>query len=212
VLLFGLGAPLTVMVRSQHLMRHDYFDMDAKQRGEENLIQGDFGEAWLEVLAAGSGVLHGRPSTLDLEKADVELILQGEFNNTYNPTLKAQVKTISEPFAEIDEVSYDLDVKTHNVLCRTDHSVRRVLIVISAPNIKERVRLTDEGLLLLARGLWVSIEGFDESSNQATQVVKLPSKNVLDAEGLKRMLLTHGVNRSTPVPDFDQWKAGAKDE
>jgi hypothetical protein len=39
----------------------------------DNALQGDFGEAWLEAVAAGCGLLHGRPSTVDLEKADVEL-------------------------------------------------------------------------------------------------------------------------------------------
>jgi len=37
-----------------------------------NAIQGDFGEAWLEVVASGCGLLRGR-STLDLEKTDLDL-------------------------------------------------------------------------------------------------------------------------------------------
>lgn len=59
----------------------------------ENQEQGDFGEAWLHVIAAGSNILHGTPTTLDLEKADVELVLQGDVDGMYCPTVKVQVKT-----------------------------------------------------------------------------------------------------------------------
>ena len=57
-----------------------------------NAIQGDFGEAWLEVVASGCGLLRGR-STLDLEKADVELTYPGRLEGSYCPTVKVQVKT-----------------------------------------------------------------------------------------------------------------------
>ncbi|GAA4223819.1 hypothetical protein GCM10022254_01870 [Actinomadura meridiana] len=33
---------------------------------DQNTLQGDFGEAWLEAVAAGCGLLHGRPTTVDL--------------------------------------------------------------------------------------------------------------------------------------------------
>ena len=59
----------------------------------DNALQGDFGEAWLEAVAAGCRLLHGRPSTLDLDKADVEVTLLGIAAGTYNPTVKVQVKT-----------------------------------------------------------------------------------------------------------------------
>lgn len=60
---------------------------------QNNAQQGDFGEAWLEVVAAGCGFPHGRPASLDLEKADVQLTLLGHHQETFNPTVKVQVKT-----------------------------------------------------------------------------------------------------------------------
>lgn len=179
-----------------------------KDQGEANVLQGDFGEAWLEVLAAANGILHGRPTTLDLEKADIELILRGKIGQTYNPTVKAQVKTISSELTnDGDSVSYPLDVITHNVLCRRDHAVRRVLVVVSVPaEATKRVRHTDEGMLLLGKGLWTSLEGNKPSVNKTTQVIKLPIMNTLDTDGLFRMLETYGVNRSTPVPERDFWQ------
>jgi hypothetical protein len=48
----------------------------------ENSIHGDYGETWLRAVAAGCGLLHGRPTTLDLEKAGVELVRRGQWEGT----------------------------------------------------------------------------------------------------------------------------------
>jgi hypothetical protein len=174
--------------------------------GDANTLAGDFGEAWLEAVAAGCGLLHGRPTTLDLEKADVELVLREHVGNTYNPSVKAQVKTTLDlRDADDDHYAYDLDVGTHEVLRREDHSFRRVLVVINLSADGERVRDQADGTLLVGRGAWVSLEGRPASTNKETQVVHLPKINTLDKNGLLRMLRTCGVRKSTPVPDIDPW-------
>jgi len=63
----------------------------------ENAINGDYGETWLRAVAAGCGFSHGRPTTLDLEKADVELVRRGQWEGTWHPTVKVQVKTTIDP-------------------------------------------------------------------------------------------------------------------
>jgi hypothetical protein len=176
-------------------------------QGLQNPLQGDFGEAWVEVIAAACGLLHGRPTTLDLEKADVELVRLGVVAGTFNPTVKVQVRTTHD-LRDISEeaLAYDLDVGTYNVLRRTDHSVRRVLVVIGLSEQAARVRLTDEGILLVGRAAWVSLEGHPPTSNTGTVVVKLPKQNAVDPRGLQRLLELHGVRRSTPVPITDPWR------
>jgi hypothetical protein len=182
--------------------------MEATGRSaEENAIQGDFGEAWLEVVAAAYGVSHGRPATLDLEKADVQLTLREELAGTYHPTVKVQVKTTADlRLTDEGDMVYDLDVNTHNVLCRTNHSVRRVLLVIKVSEDGERVRLAEDGTLLVGSAAWVSIEGAEPTSNAATCAVTLPKANTVDEPGLLRMLRTFGVRRTTELPDFDPWE------
>jgi hypothetical protein len=169
-------------------------------------LQGDFGEAWLEAVAAGCGFLHGRPSSLDLEKADVQLTLRGRYGGTFNPTVKVQVKTEVNLRSHADgSLVYSLDVPTYDVLRREDHSVRRILAVIGLPADGPRVRLGDDGTVLMGRGAWVSLEGHPASMNSTTQVIELPVANTLDDAGLRRMLTTYGVTRPTPVPDVDPW-------
>lgn len=175
--------------------------------GGENALQGDFGETWLQAVAAGCGLLHGRPATVDLEKADVQLTQRGVVGGTYNPTVKVQVKTTTGLRVTDDGcMAYDLDVATYGVLRRRDHSVRRVLVVIGLSDDGARIQLVERGTLLIGRGAWVSLEGAAPTGNTSTIVVRLPLCNTLDPNGLHAMLRTHGVRRSTPVPDFDVWE------
>ncbi|MFD8562048.1 DUF4365 domain-containing protein [Streptosporangium canum] len=180
--------------------------MVSAREQEQNALQGDFGEAWLEVVAAGCGLLHGRPASLDLQKADVQLFLRGVEQGTYNPAVLVQVKTTVDLRQLSDgDYSYDLDIETYDVLRRDDHSVRRILAVIGVSKDGENVRLHADGTLLIGRGAWVSLEGLPTSDNAKTQVVRLPACNTLDHSGLRLMLRTYGVRRSTPVPDVDAW-------
>ncbi|NKZ03017.1 DUF4365 domain-containing protein [Actinomadura latina] len=174
---------------------------------DQNTLQGDFGEAWLEAVAAGCGLLHGRPTTVDLQKADVQLVYPGTELGTYYPTVNVQVKTtIRLRQLTSGDCSYDLDLETYEALRRTDHAVGRVLAVIGIPREGERVRLHSEGTLLCGRGAWVSLEGMKPSRNRTSQTIHLPATNTLDHSGLHRMLKTHGVRRSTPVPSINVWE------
>jgi hypothetical protein len=151
-------------------------------------------------------LLHGRATTLDLDKADVQLTLRGYVGGTYSPTVLAQVKTEADLRIDPDgSLFYNLDAPTYNVLRRDDHSVRRVLVVISLPRNGSRVRLHEGGTLLVGRGGWVSLEGYPRTENTASQVIRLPAGNTLDEPGLNAMLRTCGVRVSTPVPDVDSW-------
>jgi hypothetical protein len=179
--------------------------MLAVTQADSNSLQGDFGETWLRAVAAGCDLLHGRPTTLDLVKADVELVRMGLWSGTWNPTVKAQVKTTVELREDGDDFVYDLDVETYEVLRRDNESVRRVLVVIRMPRRAEKVRLLRSGTLLNGRGAWVSLEGFPPSSNTSKVAVRVPKANTLDRVGLERLLGTYGVRSSTPVPQIDPW-------
>ena len=175
--------------------------------GEDNSLQGDYGEMWLRAVAASCGLLHGRPTTLDLEKADVELVSLSQRLGMSHPTVKVQIKTTVDLREEDDHFIYDLDVATYNALRRDNETVRRVLAVFRLPKNGERVRLLKSGTLLAGRGAWLSLEGHPETSNNVSQAVRIPVANTIDRAGLERMLATYGVRSSTPVPEVDAWGA-----
>lgn len=182
------------------MWKHDFMG-----RGENSLLQGDYGEMWLRAVAAGSGFLHGRPTTLDLEKADIELVHRGELNGVWNPTVKVQVKTTTHLREEDSHFLYDLDVETYDALRRDNETVRRVLAVFRLPVNGDRVRLLEDGTLLAGRGAWMSLEGEPVTPNKSTQVVRLPVANTIDRAGLRRMLETYGGRWSTPVAEVNAW-------
>ena len=175
---------------------------------DANTYQGDFGESWLGVVAAGSDLLHGPSGTKDLDKVDVEVTWQGVHGPSYSPCVKAQVKTTDSLPIEDGDYVYDLDAATYNILCRTDHSVGRVLVVIRVSDDGERFTLEQGGTLLVGAGAWVSLEGRTPTSNSSTVRVRLPLRNTLDRAGLQRMVMDHGTNRTTRVPPFEAWGEG----
>jgi Domain of unknown function (DUF4365) len=163
---------------------------------------------WLRTVAAGCGILQGRPTTVDRVKADVHLVLEGEWNGTDDPAVNVQVKTTTSLRRGRGYYSYDLDIPTYNKLRKTNASTPRILVVIGLEPEGDRVRLRRDGTLLIGRGAWVSLAGRRASANTTTQVVRLPVVNTLDRPGLERMLTTHGVRSSTPVPEIDVWGQG----
>ena len=173
--------------------------------GEDSIVKGDFGEAWLQVVAAGVGMEHGRPTTTDRDKADVELKLL-DLNGWDNACVQVQVKTSETVTVEDDSLVFDLDVATYDRLRRGRSVPRRLLAVFKVSDPTDRVRLTDEGTLLVGRGAWVSLEGWPTSPNTTTQRVKLPLANQVDADGLARMLKAYGTPVSTPVGPVDLWE------
>jgi hypothetical protein len=179
---------------------------ETERAADENALQGEFGETWLQAVAAGVGLSHGKPDTLDLDKADVQLTLREDVPGSYFPTVKVQVKT-TRSLSRINEdsFSYPLDVKTYNILRRTDHVVRRILAVFETPD-GERVELLPRGTLLVGTGAWVSLEGEPDTSNTESVSVRLPVSNTIDRQGLDRMLRAYGVRRSTPVPTVNPWE------
>ena len=66
----------------------------APRAPDANAYQGDFGETWLRVVAAGGELLHGPSTTLDLDKADVELTWQGSHGGTYSPQVKVHLSVL----------------------------------------------------------------------------------------------------------------------
>lgn len=172
-----------------------------------NSRQGDFGESWLEAVAASCGLVHGRPDTVDLDKCDVQLTLVGEHFGIWSPTVRVQVKTVQQLRTNPGgDYVYDLDIKTYNVLRHPNPGVPRALVVFEVGPEGKRIKLVDGGTLLVGRGAWVSLTGSEGSKNATAQSVTLPAINTIDAAGLELMLKTCGTRRSTPVPEVDPWR------
>lgn len=173
---------------------------------DDNTLQGDFGEYWLHALAAGCYLLHGPGDTRDLEKVDVRVTLPEIVPGTYQPHVAVQVKTtVDGSWKANGDLHYSLDLRTYDILRRTDHASRRILAVIVVSREGDKVSLVPDGTLLHGRGLWVSLEGAPSTTNSTSVNVVLPAKNTLDKVGLRSMLTTYGLSRSTQVAPYQEW-------
>ena len=176
------------------------------QAGTDNVLRGEFGEAWLKAVAAGCGVLQGRPATLDLQKADVQLTMPGSVGAYTDATVQVQVKTTEDPIV-LDGTcaSFAVDRATYDALRTTNRVIRRVLAVIWLEKDGDRIRLKEDGTLLVGHAAWVSLEGLNETENVASVTVKIPLANSIDDPGLRAMLEEFGRPRSTVVPARETW-------
>jgi Domain of unknown function (DUF4365) len=174
---------------------------------DENTIQGDFGEKWLCAVASGCGLIAIPHNLPDLEKIDVEITLADVLDGVRNPCVKVQVKTTQElRLLDDSTASYSLDVDTYNDLRMSDQFMPRVLVVFGLANDGERVRLEEDGTLLVGRGMWVSLEGREPVINSTRVAIHLPRANTVDKDGLFRLLREHAVRRSTVVPEVSEWE------
>jgi hypothetical protein len=171
---------------------------------QDNTAQGDFGEAWVEVIAAAAGMDHVR-FTPDRDKVDVEVTLLEEVQGTYHPAVKVQVKTELGLLPGDDGiVRYRLDIGTYDFLRRTNHGTPRVLVVFGLDQTGERVTLASEGTVLRGYGHWVSLAG-KPGVDAKSVVVELPVTNRMDTAGLRDMVIGYGVRQSTVVPAVEAW-------
>ncbi len=178
-----------------------------RAQGHMNILQGEFGESWIRSVAAGSGLLHGHPFTLDLWWTDVLLGLPAYTPEDPEQTVRVQVKTTTG-FSPRDDgtVSYELAIRDYNAL-RVRRNIRRVLAVVWLSTEGSRIRLEADGTLMVGHAAWMSLEDLPESSNATSVSVGIPLANKVDEPGLRRMLGEFGVPRSTDVPDVKVWEA-----
>jgi hypothetical protein len=167
-------------------------------------MQGDFGEKWLCAVASGCGLHVGPTNWPDTRKTDLMITYPGELNQLWDPAIKVQVKTSQGGLRLLEGdatmASYQVDIDTYDVLRKTNHFIPMVLIVFGVAPEGQRVRLEQDGTLLVGRGLWVSLAGSDAKTT-ASVAVRLPLANTVDGPGLLRMLQELGVSRSSPVEE-----------
>jgi hypothetical protein len=171
---------------------------------QHNTEQGNFGETWLEVIAAAAGMTHSR-STPDVDKADIDVTLLEELRGVYHPSVKVQVKTELGLTPDADGVlRYRLDATTYDFLRRMDHGCARALVVFGLDRSGERVRLEADGTLLCGIGRWANLYGMGPAPDKSV-VIDLPAANMLDTAGIREMVVKCGVRQSTQGDESDVW-------
>ncbi|MEV6984466.1 DUF4365 domain-containing protein [Sphaerisporangium sp. NPDC051017] len=103
--------------------------------------------------------------------------------------IDVQMKCTNEGPIDGDYLSYDLDVRTYNLLTDPGRNVPAYLFVVEVPELRENwVSSLDDGLYLRRCGYYASMSALQPTLNQATKSVRLARTNRLTVESLDRLM------------------------
>ena len=161
--------------------------------------QGAYGEAFVRALAAAWGILHGTPDDRDLVKADVSLTLRGSHGGKTNPHVWAQVKCTARPQRVGTNWRFQLGPGDFSVLSDPKNETRRVFILVVVPPQDLLAMMSPRRTVLLRSAYWADPLRWTATTADSP-TIDVPTSNLLDREGMRRMILTAGRSSSTPVP------------
>lgn len=139
--------------------------------------------AFIHAVAADAGLLYERYAE-DLTGVDGVL----KSTSLPYPLIEFQAKATSGDIVRDDGIHFELKVDQHNALVG-DYRATRVLFVVQLPDDPaDWVSYQPDELRLMCRGWWHSLRNEAESRNQASVTVRIAPENVVDDDGLDRMV------------------------
>jgi Domain of unknown function (DUF4365) len=100
-----------------------------------------------------------------------------------------QMKCILEGRSLDRDISYDLDVRTYDLLTDPDRNVPAFLFVVEVPrNIDRWVKCTPEGIKLFKCGYYADMSVLGETDNTSTRRVRISRDNRLTVESLDKLM------------------------
>lgn len=100
-----------------------------------------------------------------------------------------QMKCMEASVEDNEYISYDLDVRTYNLLADPQRNVPAYLFVVEVPKDQnEWTKCLHEGIHLRKCGYFAKISNMDITRNKATKTVHLPRINRLTVRSLDRLM------------------------
>lgn len=100
-----------------------------------------------------------------------------------------QMKCMAEDTTPKPRISYDLDVRTYNLLCDPDRIVPAYLFIVEVPGDQSAwIDCTASGLHLYRCGYYADMSVLGKTSNKATHVVHVERTNRLTVDSLDRLM------------------------
>jgi Domain of unknown function (DUF4365) len=103
--------------------------------------------------------------------------------------LDIQAKSTINAIVEEQQIKYDLEVKAYDDLRDTEVGTPRILVVLCLPPPEGLwMAMTDAELVLRRCAYWLSLRGWDATTNQDTVRVPIPRANRFWVEGLQGIM------------------------
>lgn len=100
-----------------------------------------------------------------------------------------QMKCILETPRPGESISYDLDVRTYDLLTDPYRNVPAFLFVVEVPrNVDNWIKCTSEGIRLFKCGYYADMSTLGETDNRRTQRVRISRDNRLTVESLDKLM------------------------
>ena len=169
-------------------------------------IESELSYAYLHAVASHAGMsCVSATRHEDNNGIDATLTAWGPFKGggyLTEVSMKIQLKaTVTEPYDDGENLSYFLNgVNRYNDLRSETLSTARLLVVLFLPSdVSQWLEHSDEQLSLRKCAYWVSLRGAPETNNESGATVKIPKKQVFNAETLTGLAVQLSNPKTIPT-------------
>lgn len=104
------------------------------------------------------------------------------------PALELQLKATINLGDGSVHVRFPLRRRNYDLL-RLETQTPRLLVVLELPNDPNQwMEITSDELVIRHRAYWVSLLGYDETSNETSVIIHIPKQNRFDVAGLQSLM------------------------
>lgn len=140
-----------------------------------------FSRAFLVAAASGADFAYDFPMD---DRSGVDMTVQD-----HRYVLDFQLKATAVPKAHGDNLVFDLDVRTFNLLASTDRAGYGVLaLVVINETPSNWVRMCDQSTTLAHCAYYLPLTGMEQTDNTATVRLTIPRANRLTPEAMKTLM------------------------
>ena len=160
----------------------------------QQLKMEDMSETYLRALCAANGfsIIRGDH---DNDGYDVEVSCKGYLDTSsliYSPKLDVQLKSSYSKITLQDDglVTYSLEVKNYKTLIQTNRMIPLILVVLHMHRDESLwLEHTTDWLKITKCAYWISLKGFEDTENEHTININIPSDHILTKESLKDIMV-----------------------
>jgi hypothetical protein len=139
---------------------------------------------YAQAVAARAGYL---TANYDFDRDGVDLRIQA--GGAERPALELQLKaTINLGQSHDGYFRFPLNRRNYDLL-RGETQTPRILMVLDLPNDEAQwMTITTAELILRHRAYWLNLRGFQETTNQSSVTVPIPTENLFNVDSLRRLM------------------------
>jgi hypothetical protein len=156
------------------------------QRGLDSRAQGDFGERWIQMIAAAAG-LSSSVEGVERSIGEIGITYSEPVGSLADWQIRAQVKTISAPRFDAGHIAYDLDASAHRRLTALHFVPVFLFLVVVCPDRASWIQTAGSADILHHGAYWLSLNGRTPTANKSSQVVHVPLRNRLSPASMREL-------------------------